>query len=120
MAATMAKLVALGQKALGTADKWRTAKRGPRAGSHVQGRQQRPKDPATGRFVAREEGVESRSLDTSKTEDTGGVVAAVAGLVGSRTRTPHREGGPKLKDGRRRRKEAEAKNAVLQQKDCRK
>ena len=116
MAATMAKMVALGQKALGTADKRRTTKRGTRAGSHVQGRQQRPKDPTTGRFVARGEGVESRNLDTRKTEDTGGLVAAVAGLVDSRTHVPHRKGRPKLKDERRRRKEAEAKNVVLQQK----
>ena len=60
--------------------------------------------------------MESRNLDTRKTEDTGGLVAAVAGLVDSRTCVPHRKGRPTLKDERRRRKEAEAKNVVLQQK----
>ena len=74
----MEQMIAMGQKALGKAERRQSAKRGRRAGLHVQGRGPRPRDPTTGRFVAGEEGVVSSKLDNRKAEATGQLVAVVA------------------------------------------
>ena len=50
-------MLSMGQKVLGKVEQRQSTKWAKRAGSHVQDRRPRPKDPATGRFVAREGGV---------------------------------------------------------------
>ena len=107
LAMTVEAMVSLGQKALGKAERRQSTKRGKRAGSHVQGRRPRPKDPETGRFVAGGEGVVSSRLD--KRESTVG--DSLVGLVASGV--PHRRDRAKFKEERKKRKAAQKEAAKL-------
>ena len=107
LATTMEKMVAMGQKALGKAERRRPTQRGRRAGSHVQGRHRQPQDPTTGRFVAGGRRVVSSLLGNRKSEATGQLVAVVA------SGGPHRRDRAAFLEEKKKRKAAQREASKL-------